>query len=162
MKKLLCFLIFITSTTLYSQRNSSFVGNWIWKNNNQVFLVHLYEEGRVLKGDYQLSKKDSLGNQKILYKSNKLINKEFKMYYGHAINGRSNDGKVFNGSIRDNVLLGDKIHTIRNGELTLLKDSENTLIWNVTFIEIYNRRKNLKVPEKFSIPTDIILTRQKK
>ncbi len=162
MKKLLCFLIFITSTTLYSQRNSSFVGNWIWKNNNQVFLVHLYEEGRVLKGDYQLSKKDSLGNQKILYKSNKLINKEFKMYYGHAINGRSNDGKVFNGSIRDNVLLGDKIHTVRNGELTLLKDSENTLIWNVTFIEIYNRRKNLKVPEKFSIPTDIILTRQKK
>ena len=155
-------MVFISSLTVNSQRNSPFVGDWVWENDDEIFKVHFYEEGKILKGDYQLSKKDSLGNWKIIYKSNKLINKEFEMYYGHAINGHSDDGKVFNGSIRDNVLLGDEVHTVRNGELMLLKNSENTIIWSVTFIEIYNKSKKLKVPEKFSIPTNTLLTHQKK
>ena len=45
--------------------------------------------------------------------------------------------------------------------LILNKKSENVLSWKATFVELYNRNKRLKVPEKISIPTDILLTYQK-
>ncbi len=84
------------------------------------------------------------------------------MYYGHAFFGNTNDKNIFTGIIRDNVLLGDKIHTVKTGELTINLKENNHINWKIIPIETYNRRKNLKIPQKFSIPTNIALTRLKK
>ena len=150
---------FYFSSSAQSHFNSPFLGDWVWNNNSQSFVVHLYEEGTIIKGDYILTEED---NKKVIYKSNKLIDKEYKLFFGHALHGHSDNGKTVVGNIKDNVLLGDHIHTIKHGELLLTLKSTDSLLWKVTPLNIYNRRKKMKVPENFTIPTDIILIRQKK
>jgi len=162
MKYFFILIALVSFTNINAQRNSYFLGDWFWKEGNKTFTVHFYEEGKILKGDYQLTEEDKLGEKKIIYKSNKLVNKEFDMYFGHAINGSSTDGEIFHGIIKDNVLYGDSIHSVRNGELLIIKNDENTLIWSVTYLEIYNKLRSLKVPNEFSIPINISLSRQKK
>ncbi len=152
---------FSISNAQVNKNLTSIKGNWEWKDNKQTFTVHFFIEGNILKGDYSLKEDD-----KIIYDSNKLLDKEFNLFFGHSIMLNSNDKKKFTGLIKDNVLLGDGIHTFKYGELLIkyqqkkCDSCKETITWQVNSM-IYNdyRKKRRKTPNDFSIPKTITLTK---
>jgi len=154
--------IVLIAFTFYNFTNTTvsreaFVGHWVWKSQNQTFKVHFYKSYEMLKGDYEMVENVN-GIERTIYKSNRIIDKTFNLPFGNAISGNTSDGKIFMGIIKDNVLLGDSIHGIKEGQLKLVLKSSKTIKWEVTPLISY-RKKVKKTPENFTIPTDITLTK---
>ncbi len=162
MKRIFLFTLLISTFLSFSQSSSKsnfFIGDWVWKNNNKLFKVHIYTEFNMIKGDYTLYDKRS-GNTIVLYKSNKLVNKLFDYYFGPAIVGSVKSNSEFSAAIKDNVLFGDGIHGVREGELIFKILSNNKAKWQVKYLKTNDKKKYLE-PYNFIIPTDIILTKVK-
>lgn len=139
-----------------------FIGDWEWQNGDETFRVEVFADGNNLKGHYEMIETDSTGNETTLYKSNKLLNPSLNFYYGSAMFGGSNDGVLFHALIDDNVLMGDGIHSRKDGSLafTITNDGTDgqpiTATWRVTILQ---GLKSTSEPTEFSIPTDILLTK---
>ena len=152
---LIMFILFSFSQT--NNKHKSFIGHWIWKDQNKTFKVHIYSKYNMLKGDYWLTETIN-GKEVTIYKSDKVVDSFFDINFGNAIAGNSQDGKTFSGIIKDNVLLGDGIHSIKEGELNFVLLSSKTAKWKINHLIIYGKKRK-KEPENFSIPTNIVLTK---
>lgn len=75
-----------------------------------------------------------------------------------------NEG-VLSAVIRGNVLYGDKKHSVKNGELTITinekecDDCPTKATWIVADLNVTKRKNKYIIPEKFTIPKSIILTK---
>ncbi len=70
MKKYFCIVLFLFYSLSQAQiKNNPYIGQWVATINNQTFQVKIYEEGAILKGDYQLYKIDKNGDRKTIYTS---------------------------------------------------------------------------------------------
>lgn len=158
MKKIIGLFLMMFFLFGFSQTNNthnSFTGYWFWKDQNKTFKVHIYSEYNMLKGDYWLT--ETINGQEItIYKSDKLVDVFFDINFGNAIAGYSKDGKTFNGIIKDNVLLGDGIHGVKEGELNFVLLGSKRAKWKIKYIKTFDKKRKIE-PENFSIPTNIVL-----
>ncbi len=159
MKKNVIILISLFSLFSFTNynKNKSFIGDWVWKEDNKTFKVHLYSQNNMLKGDYSLMKTVE-GIETVMYKSNRVIDTVFNISFGYAIAGNSKDGKEFHAIIKDNVLLGDGIHGVKEGALNFTLLSKNKATWKIVPLKT-NDKKSKKEPENFSVPIDIVLAK---
>ncbi len=162
-KKIAPLLLIVFILFSFKQDNSKtkpFIGIWYWKNDTIKFNIEIYESFDLLKGNYWLTETKN-GNERIIYKSDKIIDNFFDIKYGNAITGNSKDGKFFTGIIKDNTLIDDGIHGIKEGEFWFTLLDSNTAKWKVKNLHSLDKKRKI-TPSKFTIPTDIILIRQKK
>ena len=165
MKTLLYSIIFLSFSAISFGQNSNlnpFVGNWEWINGNETFKVELFKarssEGEVIKGHYILI--NNVTND-VIYKSNKLLLPEIDYYYGHAIYLGSSDPTYISGIVDDNVLFsGDGNYAVKLGQLKFTLQNTcptcpTTATWKVSRLP----GGQVGLPQTFTIPTDILLTK---
>lgn len=151
-----------------------FLGTWEWQNNNQIFRVTLWKEEQVeyengnrpsfywdrIKGHFEMVEIGSLGEETIIYTSQKKIGQSTSDWFP-VINGGSNDGNTFEGFIYDNSVPFNPnyITGVRgNLDINIVPSAvPSQMEWKVTLPQgMYGTDQ----PTEFNIPTDIILTKQ--
>jgi hypothetical protein len=165
MKTILTNLLLLVTINIFAQDPNliPFEGTWTWQDGNKMFTVDVVQkliDGEyVAEGNYKMEEIIN-GVTTLKYKSDRLIG-DFNgtQFYDSAFHGRSHDGILSSSLIRDNVLLQEGTHSVKSGSLsmTILNTTPQTIQWKVK--AIYGT-KTSDVPNNFSIPTDIILTKQ--
>lgn len=163
-------VILLISNSLSGQTTDqkAFIGDWVWQNGNKTFIVKLFTEqdnnGEYhIEGDFRMEENNN-GNIITTYTSEKLLGilNGVNQYDKSSIYGNVYTSGKFGGSVRDNILAGDGFHITKRGHITItIQNSCSTCPikakWKVK--EVYGARTT-SVPKDFSIPTDIILTKQ--
>ena len=165
MKTILTSLLLLVTINIFAQDPNliPFEGVWTWQDGNKTFTLEVVQ--KFIDGEYEAEGNYKMeetinGETKLKYKSNRLIG-DFNgtQFYDRAFQGSSYDGFLLFALIRDNVLLQEGTHSVKSGRLTMttLNTTPQTVQWKVK--AIYGT-KTSDVPNNFSIPTDIILTKQ--
>lgn len=160
-------LIFIPLVGVAQQEITSpdvvpFEGSWEASfDQNKTFRLILWGEGNAIKGNYEIDVLNNNGNVQDTYKSNVTIpdtSKEFPP----TIYGGTNNNTFASGTLDDNTInaeQGFSARKIKWGRFSLEIQSSNptTAKWEV------ERPSGLRLnsePPNYSIPTDIVLTKQ--
>lgn len=73
-KIIILLTLLITSTSLFSQGHNSLTGTWEWTNNNQRFVLNIWDSGKTIDGHFTMYQTDGSGNETILYTSDRPVN----------------------------------------------------------------------------------------
>ncbi len=163
-------LILLISNSLNSQTTDqkAFVGNWVWQNGNKTFTVNLFTEQNNngeyhIEGNFKMEQNNS-GSITTTYTSEKLVAtlNGTKHYNKSSIYGNVYTSGKFGGTVRDNVLAGDGFHKSKIGHITItIQNSCNTCSIKAKWkVDKTGGPRTENIPKDFSIPTDIILTKQ--
>ena len=159
-----------SSKTYCTQQQDIFTGNWKYKNGNEVFIIRLWKTSDGYKGHYKKIIVDANNNEvsEIFNSDKRLTGSNWNWPYvlyawdysipNYSIQGSVSDNTVTNAPNEPGFISGGWKMQIINPECY----TDPTIICNLQAKFTVKRSPGLYNPAEpdFSIPTDVILTKE--